>query len=224
MNKYLKISNYVNRLTNLRPSKRSYAKTGEDLIIAAALKRLGITNPRYIDIGAWNPVRSNNTYLFYKQGSRGVLVEPNPDLAAIIRRKRPRDILLSIGVAPTAGKLEYHVLSGSQNNSFNKKHVDIQVQKHGQYIIRTISIPTMTLNSLLEQYPCDVLSLDAEQLDLDILLATDFDKYRPAVICVETLVSDGDTEHKVPEIGEYLRKVGYSLFGDTYVNSIFVRI
>lgn len=222
LNKYLTPSRYAAYLKMLRVSKTSYAKTGEDLLIASALQYLGIKNPAYIDIGSWHPVRSNNTYYFYKRGSRGVLVEPNPDLAKIIRNKRPEDVLLNVGVSPTAGAMDYYVLSGSQNNTFSKKHADTQVETRGQQIKRIITVPTVTLASLFSQYACDVLSLDAEELDLEILKSVDFDVHHPAVVCVETLIFDGTLDRKVPEIHELLTANGYELYGDTHVNSIYI--
>lgn len=210
-------------LKTFRVSKTSYAKTGEDLIIASALQRLGIRNPAYIDIGTWHPIRSNNTYYFYKKGKRGVLVEPNPDMAALIKRTRPRDVLLNVGVAPTEGAMEYYVLTGSQNNTFSKQHADTQVSGNAQKIKRTIRIPVVTLSSLLERYPCDLLSLDAEELDFDILKSVDFSIHHPTVVCVETLVFDGTKDRKVNEISDLLIANGYELYGDTYVNSIYLR-
>lgn len=222
MNKYLIPSRYIAYLKTFRYSKKSYAKTGEDLLIASALQFLGIKNPSYIDVGTWHPIRSNNTYYLYKRGNRGILVEPNPDMAAVIRSKRPKDVLLNMGVSPTEGAMQYYVLTGSQNNTFSKKHADTQVEKRGQHIKRIITVPTVTLSSLLGRYPCDVLSLDAEELDLDILKSVDFDTRHPAVICVETLVFDGVRNRKVPEIHDLLTANGYEIYGDTYVNSIYV--
>ena len=59
----------------------SYSQQGEDLIILDIFRHLRLKRPSYLDIGAWEPVKSNNTYLFYRLGSRGVLVEPNPVFA-----------------------------------------------------------------------------------------------------------------------------------------------
>src|SRR5262245_48341427 len=58
----------------------SYAQQGEDLILWNMCEFLKIRQPTYLDIGAYDPIEINNTYLFYTRGCRGVLVEPNPAL------------------------------------------------------------------------------------------------------------------------------------------------
>ncbi len=61
-----------------------------------------ISTVKYMDIGANNFCSYNNTYLFYRAGASGVLIEANPDFADVLRTNRPRDVLLSCGC--TAGK------------------------------------------------------------------------------------------------------------------------
>src|ERR1700744_4804297 len=70
-----KVSNVVN--VPIDPPNESYAQNGEDIVVARMLDLLGIPKPRYLDIGAHHPSINNNTYLLYKAGGRGVLVEPN---------------------------------------------------------------------------------------------------------------------------------------------------
>lgn len=219
---YMVRTRYAGLWSRVRRFRVSYSQTGEDIIIDSALRSVGVTHPSYIDIGAWQPVRANNTYYFYKRGSRGVLVEPNPELAARIRRTRRKDTCLNVGVGISEGTLDYYVMSSSQLNTFSRDHADAYVKKGSQQIRKVIPIPTTTLNSLLARYPCDILSLDVEGLDLKLLQSVDLATYRPAVICVETLIFDGTRERKVPEIAEVLTARGYELYGDTHVNSIFV--
>ncbi|MDF0498447.1 hypothetical protein [Bradyrhizobium yuanmingense] len=54
----------------------------------------------YIEIGANHPISTSNTYLMYQRGAQGVLVEPNPELGALIRKVRLRDILVPSVVLP----------------------------------------------------------------------------------------------------------------------------
>ena len=52
----------------------AYAQQGEDLVIMQALGMLGISKPRYLDVGAFHPTIGSNTYLAYLAGGSGVLV------------------------------------------------------------------------------------------------------------------------------------------------------
>ena len=35
----------------------------------------------------------------YQRGARGILVEPDPQLADLLRKDRPRDVVLNVGAA-----------------------------------------------------------------------------------------------------------------------------
>jgi hypothetical protein len=55
--------------------------------LRAVQRRQDLTAPvQYLDIGTNHRVVSNNTFLFYRTGSSGVCVEPNPAFANLIRR------------------------------------------------------------------------------------------------------------------------------------------
>ena len=64
------------------------------------------------------------------------------------------------------------------------------------------------------------ISIDIEGLDLDVIKTLDFDKYRPAVICIETLLVN--TRQLDPRIEEFMKSRNYSVRGATFVNTIFV--
>ena len=83
----------------LYQGRQSFAQQGEDLILYNLLCHdLQILAPSYLDIGAGDPVLSNNTYALYLTGSRGVLVEPNPEMVRKIRAVRPGDVVAACGV------------------------------------------------------------------------------------------------------------------------------
>src|ERR1700722_14041617 len=65
----------------------SYSGWGEDVLAMSWLQCGGIqpSSVRSLDIGAAEPRRLSNTYLFYSRGARGVLVEPDPDQASLLR-------------------------------------------------------------------------------------------------------------------------------------------
>lgn len=235
MNKYFRARTYAAYAKRkLRGNaKRTYAQQGEDILIQSALKLHHLTKPTYLDIGVYDPIRDNNTYLMYKKGSRGVLVEPNPALIARIRRKRPRDIVIHAGVAPTDNPLAtYYVMAqgGGALNTFKKEEADYMVASgsYGKNAIReAVSVPLISINAIMERYfpqGPDVLSLDAEGFDLELIRALDFTRFAPKIICVETLRYDAHGRlHKVEEIIEYVKSKGYGIFADTYTNTIFSR-
>lgn len=76
--------------------KRSYAQSGEDVVVDAILSRQ--KTGFYVDIGAYHPKVFSNTYLFYKRGWRGICVEPNPEAKILFQVARPRDVFVNVGV------------------------------------------------------------------------------------------------------------------------------
>ena len=46
----------------------------------------------YIDVGAGHPIADNVSFWFYERGWQGIIVEPQPELAALYQRLRPRDL------------------------------------------------------------------------------------------------------------------------------------
>ena len=150
----------------------SYAECGEDVIVAALLAELHPAKGTYLDVGAFLPVVSNNTYLLYQRGYRGVLVEPNVDLIPMLRSKRPGDTVLNIGVGLSEkSAADYYCMPNWQWNTFNKDHAERCVRETGGKvkIERVVKIPLIPINRIMtEHFPQggpDFLSIDIESLD-----------------------------------------------------------
>ena len=56
----------------------SYSQQAEDLSIQRYFGEEKM-NGFFVDVGAFDPIKYSNTYLFYKKGWRGINIEPNPD-------------------------------------------------------------------------------------------------------------------------------------------------
>ena len=81
-------------------AKTAWSENGEDLIVESICRILERPGPTYLDIGAADPTANSNTYLFYRKGCRGVLVEPNPSLCKRLAAVRPGDTVLNVGIGP----------------------------------------------------------------------------------------------------------------------------
>ncbi len=230
MNKYLLPSNYWRFIqhTYFPTCKKSYSDRGEDLIISAFFKKVGIVKPAYIDVGTHHPIYANNTYYFYKRGSAGACIEPNPDMHRKIQSKRRRDICLNVGVSNEEHvALSYYVLSATTRNTFNKNEADRLVQSGFCTLTKQIKIPVTTLERIIEENfanTCpDFISIDTEGYDLRVIQSIDLAKHRPALFCIETLAYHPDgREYKSGEVTEYLKEKNYLVYADTHVNTIFV--
>jgi Methyltransferase FkbM domain len=205
----------------------SYAQAGEDLIAAYFFAHFKFTDLSYLDIGAYDPILINNTYFFYQYGFQGVLVEPNVDLTAKLRSVRPRDIVLEAGIGTDKpGVADYYVMTDPAWNTFDKAEADHQTKVTGGRIrVREVrKMPLLDVNEVMAMHfkgraPAFV-SIDAEGWHFAILKSIDFKRFRPAVICVETLVS-GESR-TIPEIPAFMTTQGYVARGGSFVNTIFV--
>lgn len=219
-----------NRLDRLRWPKwhTSYAQLGEDKVLAWLLLSLGITRPSYLDIGAFHPSYLSNTYLFYRRGASGVCVEPDPVLCSYYRRQRPRDICLNVGVGPEDGtQAPFFVMTSPALNTFSRDEAEAWQAEGRTTIRKVISVPILSINRIIAENfaGCpNLVSLDVEGMDLACLEAVDFARYRPEVVCVET-VNSADERHKkrkVAGIAELMCEKGYFAAADTFINTIFV--
>jgi FkbM family methyltransferase len=203
-----------------------YAQFGEDLILAGLLPYFGVANPSYLDIGAHEPIRGSNTYLFSGPNrGRGVLVEPNVDLSDKIRKYRPTDTLLvaGIGVDETP-EADYYVMSANGVNTFDKAQVGMMERTTELRLVRTVKMPLLNINKVIAEHfggaAPDFISIDIEGLDLAVLKTLDYARFRPKFICVETVIF-ATLAHN-PETAQFLTARGYELRGMTHANMIFV--
>ena len=208
--------------------KISYSQCGEDLIVAFIFGAWKIPDWTYLDLGAHHPTEISNTYLFYRQGHRGVCVEPDPNLFAEIQRVRAEDVCLNVGVgtgAETAG--DFYIMSSKSLNTFSKTAAESYQADGQQKIEKIVRLPLVSVNQLVAEYfnpyP-NFVSLDIEGLDFEVLQTFDFDSFRPEVFCVETLTyTTNKTERKMIETTDLMISKGYFPYADTFINTIFVR-
>jgi hypothetical protein len=205
---------------------QTFAQCGEDVIVYFMLRHLGIKDVNYLDVGAFHPIEISNTYFFYSLGYHGVLVEPNVAMCEELRKVRPKDKTLEAGIGVTSVReADYYVMTNPAWNTFSKEEAEHEVEAtKGRVSIKEIrKMPLLDINSVMDTHfkgaPA-FLSIDAEGLHLAILKSIDFKRFRPKIICAETLVSA--TNRSIPEIPAFMETQGYVERGKTFVNSIFV--
>jgi len=211
-----------------KEAKPTFAQQGEDVVVAEILQdEVHNQSPTYVDIGAWDPISGSNTYLLYRQGFRGVLVEPNPTFAAKLREVRPRDTVVEAGIGDNEQEtlVDYYVIDwgGGQCNTFSKGQADALSRRFGRNMVqRVLKRPMMHVNKLLAKYfPSggpDFFSVDAEGFDYTILKGLDFERFRPQVICAETAILDGLVEENIIDL---VKAKDYEVRGGSYLNTVF---
>lgn len=185
----------------------TYAQFGEDAVLLELFKNKN--DGRYVDVGAHHPYRYSNTYLLHKKGWHGVNIDPNPHAIQLFNKARPDDENTCAG-AGRAGILTYYRFSDPAVNTFRKDEAEKWKKKSFLKFLGTTEIETKPLSTLVEG-PFDLLTIDAEGMDLEVLQSYDW-KYYPKVIVIE-----GD------EPKQFLVRKGYRLHTACGASNIFVR-
>lgn len=203
--------------------RKSYAQMGEDLIIENNLNKYGLSGDTltYLEIGTNHPFKSNNTFLFYEQGARGVLVEPDEYYWKLIRGERPEDTLIKACVADYDSDGEdFHIMTARSLNTLRKGVAEeycTNPRMGKQKIENVIKVPVINVNCILRDYfkkwP-NIISVDTEGMDISILRAVDWSRFRSEIVCVESQ-SGNET------IATMMRNNGYKVLGDNCLNTIF---
>jgi len=208
-----------------RGARQSFSGSGEDIIISDILTSLKVKNILYVDVGAHHPVFGNNTYLFYRSGEQGVLVEPNPTLCKIILKKRPRDICLSVGVGKENGEGVFFTFSHNTRNTFSLDEARAWEEQSGEKA-KEEKRKIFSLDYIIDTYCSrtpDIVSIDTEGYDFEILSGYSWKK-RPKIFCIEVVASSGvqDLNNGEENIYSLMKKNGYTLTAQTPINVIFV--
>jgi FkbM family methyltransferase len=202
----------------------SFSQYGEDLLLAVTL--LPTRQGRYVDVGAYHPWRASNTYKLYLRGWSGLTIEPNPHVAPLFRKMRPRDTHVVSGVAARPAQLRYYLFDDSKLNTFSEAQANVYINS-GFKIIGELQLPCRPLQDILDEHGVDrldLLSIDCEGHDRDALESLDFSRCRPTAILVE----DYDAFEKLKKgegrssIEEMLRGRGYVATGQAMYSTLYV--
>ena len=168
----------------------------------------------FVEVGANQPQQGSQSWQFEQAGWRGVLVEPQPDLAERLRQARRAHVVAAACSSPAnAGKtMTLHVLG--PHSSLNPELAVTGVTAEAK-----IEVPIRTLDQILGEAgapsPIDFVSIDVEGHEAEVLSGFDLARWRPRLILVEDHVTSLAT-HRA------LRRAGYRLIRRTGPNGWYV--
>lgn len=209
--------------------RKSYSQRGEDLMIASILKDLGVREINYFDLGASNYKWLSNTYLFYKQGARGLLVDADFSNFEKLLNKRKGDEILYGAIVPKkeADTINFYEFSNHTRSCLDRGVLEDLNAINGGRIVKSYPVKTFTVTELFDRFGVpDLFCIDIEGGDKEVIKSIDFGRYRPKVLCVEILDMD---LLKIKTIGvldkeliSFLKSKNYCYAGHTMNNGIFV--
>lgn len=195
-----------------------HGKHADDIVLMELVRRLGIRDLHYLDIGVCHPVMRNNTYSLYELGYTGVLVEPNPMFHQLVRHYRPEDILLTCGAGTADSELQYY--SFLDRPGFGTFSVSLGESRKNQGLrCETNQVPIMGINKIIEnqfeKYP-NIVDIDAEGIDFSLLQALDTQTYPIEVIMCETLNTEA-------VFNQLMHNKGYKKYAAIGENTVYLR-
>lgn len=143
----------------------------------------------FVDVGANDPKRESQTWHLELLGWTGVLIEPQPDLAARLRAERHARVFAVACSSPgNAGRTMSFHIAGPLSS------LDRTRMAPGALPEEVIDVPVRTLDQVLEEagapQPIDFLSIDVEGHEVDVLRGFDLARWRPRLVLLEDQVSD----------------------------------
>lgn len=207
-------------------SFKSYSGEGEDMILRKIFykKEKGF----YVDIGAYHPKKSSNTYYFYKKGWRGINIDAMPGSMKLFNRLRKRDINLEVPLGKDGEGVNYYEFADKALNGFESpKLQEKDSSKPQNRLIKIHQLQSNSLNSILEKYlpknqRIDFMTIDVEGQEFRILEDFDFKKYQPQWILTE--IWDYAMEsNSNGSVNSLLKSKGYKSQAKT-LNTVFYKL
>ncbi len=204
--------------------KNTLSQDKEDLFIKNFFKKKnkGI----YLDIGCFNPLLWNNTYLLYKKGWGGINVDIQKINIDLFNIARPGDINICCALYDRKKFLDLYNLKGENNSAvmtIDKSHAEKMKFLFKKKIIKK-KIETFTFSEIIKKHNIkfrniDFLNIDTEGSDFNVLKSINIQKYKPKLICIE--ISQFTKQRDKKKILNHLKLNDYKFIYKTSVSSLF---
>ena len=167
----------------------------------------------FVEVGANDPRELSQTFSLEQRGWTGILIEPQPDLAAALRRQRSARVFAEACSSRrnSGSRMTLHLAGG--HSSFDHALNVADVKPHG-----SIEVPVRTLDEMLIEAGLprvDFVSIDVEGHELDVLDGFDLARWRPRLIMIEDMLLH-------LRLHRYLTRRGFRWLRRTGINNWYV--
>jgi FkbM family methyltransferase len=168
---------------------------------AARLAFFGASPGFFVEVGANEPIVLSQTHTLELAGWSGILIEPLPIQAALLRSQRTAQVFEFACSSPdVAGRAVPFFVAGIYSS------LKAELPTVGIQSTETISVETRELDQILIEakapVPIDFLSIDVEGAEIDVLKGFSFEKWKPRLLVVEDRAIDF-------ALHRYIQKKGY---------------
>jgi FkbM family methyltransferase len=203
---------------------QSFSQISQDIWVL--YRTTSRTNGFFVEVGSCHPTYLNNTFLLESTYNwSGILIEPNPHMAELLRAKRKSQVIEQ--AVADGDTIQLHL---AENPEFSSTNFQLSKEAHKLHVPtgEVVLVNCGTLTDLLSKGGCpqsfQFLSLDIEGGELFALKSLDFNKFRPLLISVE---HNFNSSRKL--IAQHLIKNGYILdplnakgsWDDWYIDKVY---
>jgi len=171
----------------------------------------------FVEVGANHPQHGSQTWHLEQAGWHGVVVEPLPNLAAMLRKDRTARVFeaacssnANAGRSMTLHIAGRHGIGASLNPDL--AIADMRADE-------TITVPIRTLDDILTEagapVPIDFISIDVEGHEIDVLDGFTLSRWQPRLLLIEDHIASLD-------VHRYLTRKGYRWIRRTGLNGWYV--
>ena len=182
-------------------------------------------NGFFVEVGAFDGVNLSNTYHFEQIGWTGVLIEPDPDKAALCRTNRPGSKTYQCAAAgsPEITEITFYRVEAGEVYSTTELTGDHarRVEQMG-LASSAMSVPARTLDAILQEARAstpDFVSIDVEGAEMEVLRGFDIGRWKPKVVLIES-----NSKFRLPKIRDYFTSNGYAFRCSIDVNDFYLRV
>jgi hypothetical protein len=223
MSHYYQLKQIVKLIPYVRPFvRKSFSLMGEDNVVADFFSSAGVKG-NYIDIGSGHPCWGSNTYLLYKRGWTGLLVDPIQTNIRMSKYLRRRDVSICAGVGNQPNELLFFELEPYEFSTFDEETAKNRINDGKIRMVDKYSVPILEFGNLpvireLNFSKPTFLNIDTEGLDLTILKMINLETYPFALICIEEWESPLEGNTKVQD---FLAQYRYRLIARLGTSSLY---
>jgi len=162
----------------------------------------------FVEVGANDPEYLSQTWHLEQCGWTGVLVEPQPDLAAELKRRRRAKVYSVACFSPRQSGRTLALHLAGIHSSFDPDLNISTTRAEG-----SVEVPVKTIDEILinagAPAPIDFFSIDIEGHEIEALEGFDFARWRPRLILIEDLAMNLDVHRALTAHGyKWMRRTG----------------
>jgi FkbM family methyltransferase len=197
-------------------AEKSYSQYGQDLYADRYFGKK--INGIFLDIGAYDGISGSNTYFFENFRSwKGLCVEPIKTQYELLCKNR-KCYVENYAIFDKEGTADFTEYGKRKMFSGLSDYCMKLPRRSSRYKVQTI--PLQILIDKYQLYEIDLLSLDVEEVELEVLKSIDFTKVNIKLMFVEN--HDGHKNRVL--IPEYLSQFGYKFKERRSVDDVFEKI